>query len=275
MTSASDARTSYRGGYLRSALADGGVTTFSDALDWFRGQVDARRATVREVGLCELPEWRWARDPLRLVHRTGRFFAVEGYRLSVSGVPWASGPPAPEVDQPLISQPEIGVLGFLTKRLKGTRHFLVQAKMEPGNARQVQLAPTVQATRSNYMRVHRGSSTPYLEFFLARRRSRVLVDELQPEQGAYFLAKRNRNMVVETDEEVAVGDRYCWMTLGHLKALLQMPYAVNMDARSVLSCLPLADETELAALSRPGREPVEAGGGLVGGYGRALLRSSS
>ena len=45
-------------------------------------------------------------------------------------------------------------------------HCLMQAKMEPGNVNPLQLSPTVQATRSNYTQVHRGTGTRYLEYFV-------------------------------------------------------------------------------------------------------------
>ena len=42
--------------------------------------------------------------------------------------------------QPIINQPEIGFLGFITKEFNGILHFLVQAKVEPGNVNNVQIS---------------------------------------------------------------------------------------------------------------------------------------
>jgi NDP-hexose 2,3-dehydratase len=61
-----------------------------------------------------------------------------------------------EWSQPIIHQPEEGILGFLARELDGLLHFLVQVKAEPGNVNVVQISPTVQATRSNYLHVHNG-----------------------------------------------------------------------------------------------------------------------
>lgn len=69
-------------------------------------------------------------------------------------------------DQPIINQPEIGFLGFIVKKIQGVYHFLMQAKIEPGNLNVVQLSPTLQATRSNYTRVHKGAIPKYLEYFI-------------------------------------------------------------------------------------------------------------
>nr|AGG12569.1 NDP-2-3-dehydratase [Streptomyces sp. 275] len=115
----------------------------------------------------------------------------------------------------------------------------MQAKMEPGNIGLFQLGPTVQATRSNYTKVHQGRGTRYIEYFTGPRRGRVLTDALQSEQGDSFLGKRNRNMVVETMHDVEEHPDYRWLTLGQIHRLLAMDNLVNMDARTVLSSLPL------------------------------------
>jgi oxidase EvaA len=140
--------------------------------------------------------------------------------------------------QPIIVQLEIGILGILVKEFNGVLHCLMQAKMEPGNSNIVQLSPTVQATRSNYLRIHQGKPTPYLEYFLAPPRERVRTDSLQTEQGGWFLHKRNRNIVVEVEEDLEVLDDYCWLTIGQIQQLLRIDNVVNMDARTVLSSMP-------------------------------------
>jgi oxidase EvaA len=126
------------------------------------------------------------------------------------------------------------------KEFDGVLHCLMQAKMEPGNPNLLQLSPTVQATRSNYMQVHRGAAVRYLEYFAGPDRGRVVADVLQSEHGAWFYHKRNRNMVVEVpaDEDVEVADDFCWLTLAQLDELLALDHVVNMDARTVLACMP-------------------------------------
>lgn len=262
-----------RHGLLRSGLTVETDTARSHELAaWFGTHRERGAPVVRKVALAELAgfgEWRYVADPLRITHRSGRFFAVEGYRVEIAG----TGRTTRCFDQPLVNQPEVGVLGFLSTTFDGVRHLLVQHKMEPGNPRWVQLAPTVQATESNYTRVHGGSRTRYLEYFTDPDPARVLVDERQPEHAHYYLHKLNRNVVVDVDDTVPAHDGFRWMTLGQLRRLLAQPHAVNMDARSVLCCLPLADTAELPAMN-PGREPIEVPGGVVTGFGRAVLYSS-
>jgi oxidase EvaA len=225
--------------FLRSCRTTSGVFPDMDAvLAWFAAKDRRDRFEVRRVPLTDLDQWLYAQNPLRLMHRSGRFFSVEGLHVETDFGPTLSW------DQPVINQPEVGILGLLAREIGGVLHFLMQAKMEPGNVNILQLSPTVQATFSNYSRVHRGSAPRYLEYFIDPHRGRVLLDQLQPEQGARFLRKRNRNMVVLVAEDVPLHEDFRWMTLGQIKALLLHDNIVNMDARTVLSLVPLADPDE-------------------------------
>ena len=49
----------------------------------------------------------------------------------------------------------------------------------------------------------------------------MMVDVLQSEQGARFLGKRNRNIVIRFGEGVPVHDDSCWLTLGKIQVLLR------------------------------------------------------
>ncbi|WP_405577946.1 NDP-hexose 2,3-dehydratase family protein [Streptomyces sp. NBC_01190] len=196
---------------------------------WFAQRLDAEAYRVATVPLHRLEGWSTEPDSGDLVHRSGRFYSVRG--LSVT----QSGRQVENWQQPIIVQPEHGILGILVKEFHGIPHCLLQAKMEPGNVNLVQLSPTVQATKSNYTRVHGGRAVPYLEHFIAPRRGQVLFDALQSEQASWFLAKRNRNMIIRTDEDIPVLDGFCWLTFQQIGDLLRVDDLVNMDTRTVLS----------------------------------------
>lgn len=214
---------------------EGRHVSLADFFDWFYAQRRHQTLTVQQMPLTELDQWHFTRDPCRLAHRDGRFFAIEGLRITTNFGPLATW------DQPIIRQPEIGILGIITREIEGVRHFLIQAKVEPGNINGVQLSPTVQATRSNYTRAHGGKLPLYLEYFLENGRAQILVDQLQGEQGSRFLRKRNRNMIVEVTEEITPAEGFCWLTLGQIKRLLKYDNLVNMDTRSVIACVPFVD----------------------------------
>jgi oxidase EvaA len=219
----------------KSALATdglgGGMARF---WDWFAGRAEHTTHRVERLRLEELVGW--SRDPStgNITHHSGKFFTIEGLDVRIPDAP------VPHWGQPIVNQPEVGILGILTKEFDGVLHCLMQAKFEPGNCNGLQLSPTVQATRSNYTRVHQGKAVPYLEYFRHSAGRLVVADVLQSEQGAWFYHKRNRNMIVEIDVDVAARDDFHWLTIGQLHRLLTVKNLVNMDARTVLSCLPFA-----------------------------------
>ena len=72
----------------------------------------------------------------------------------------------------------------------------------------------------------------------------IIVDQIQSEQSSRFYKKRNRNILVELGEdvEVEVLPSHKWMTLGQIKELMKIDNLVNMDTRTVLSCIPYSTE---------------------------------
>ncbi|MER7759873.1 NDP-hexose 2,3-dehydratase family protein [Streptomyces sp. NPDC097619] len=228
----------------RSAATVGAGATLrtADFEDWLEGRRRAHHFEVRRIPFAELDGWSFHPGTGNLGHRSGRFFTVEGLSVHTDGGPY------PHWQQPIIRQPEVGILGILAKEFDGVLHFLMQAKMEPGNRNLLQLSPTVQATRSNYTKVHRGADVKYVEHFTTPGRGRVLADVLQSEHGAWFFRKANRNMLVETEEEVPLDEDFCWLTLGQIGELLTRDNVVNMDARTVLACAPVPTDGPEALL---------------------------
>ncbi|MCI4065619.1 NDP-hexose 2,3-dehydratase family protein [Micromonospora sp. R77] len=216
-----------------SAQAVDGVATSNEQFEkWFADRQAAQVQQVTRIPFAELRGWSFADGTGNLVHDSGRFFSVVGLHVRVDDGP------VREWWQPIIRQAEIGLLGIVVREIDGVLHLLMQAKVEPGNPSGIQLSPTVQATKSNYTGVHRGRGVPYVELFREVAPDRVLADVLQSEQGAWFYRKRNRNMIIEVGAEVAAGEDFCWLTLGQVQRQLRIDHRVNMDARTVLSCLP-------------------------------------
>lgn len=224
--------------FLISAIHQGFCISTGDVLTWIKQQNDEVISNIHQISLEEMRGWSYSDDRIR--HLSGKFFSIDGIRIVTNYRK------VPTWDQPIINQPEIGFLGFLAKKINGVLHFLTQAKIEPGNLNIVQLSPTLQATRSNFTRVHGGALPNYLEYFIGKKKVTVLIDQLQSEQGARFLHKRNRNIIVEVDEneEIERKDNFIWLTLGQLKELMQHPNVMNMDSRTVISCIRFGNYSE-------------------------------
>lgn len=197
---------------------------------WIQHRNEEVEVSVEQIPFSEMKGWYADADGC-IRHESGRFFSIEGIhvRTDVGEVQ--------EWEQPIINQPEIGYLGILTKEFDGVLYFLMQAKIEPGNVNCVQISPTLQATKSNYTQQHKGRKPLYLEYFQNAKPHQVLLDQLQSEQGARFLRKRNRNIIIKVDEDVPVYEDFAWMTLSQIKELMHHDNMVNMDTRTVLAGL--------------------------------------
>lgn len=216
--------------------------SFRTFKEWLKERCRPDEFKVDQVPLDEMEKWSLDAQGDCISHESGRFFHIEGVHVKTNfggELEW---------DQPIINQPEIGFLGFITRVYNGTRYFLMQAKMEPGNINTLQISPSLQATKSNFSQVHKGRRPTFLEYFNGEKKVKILVDHLQTEQGARFFRKRNRNIVIEIDEDLVLPDEFCWLTLGEMKALLREDNVLNMDTRSVLSTIPLIEDSVIESL---------------------------
>jgi oxidase EvaA len=204
-------------------------------VDWVQLQNNKVNVDVVRIPFREMRNWNFENNSSRISHNSGKFFSIDGIRVSTN---WGE---INNWDQPIINQPEIGYLGIITKEFDGVLYFLLQAKIEPGNVNFVQLSPTLQATKSNYTQVHNGKAPTYLNYFQTAKPKNILVDQLQSEQGSRFLKKRNRNIVIKLDEEIEIYDNFVWVTLAQIKKLMSIDNLVNMDTRTVISCLPFSN----------------------------------
>lgn len=217
---------------IRSLLSiDGQYLKNIDVLSWIQKRNQDVKVNVTQIPFSELNGWNFNVETSNLQHDTGAFFSIMGvdvYANNGTKIYW---------QQPLINQPEIGYLGIIVKIIEGVLYFLLQSKIEPGNVNNVQLSPTLQATRSNYQQMHGGKKPAYLEYFQTVRPELKIVDQLQSEQGSNFFRKRNRNMIIFVEEDIHVYDDFCWLTLGQMRYLMRYDNVVNMDTRTVLSAL--------------------------------------
>ncbi len=220
---------------IKSLLTESNPFNTSEELkEWIRQRNQEVEVDVKLIPFNEMEGWRVDENG-SLRHNSGKFFSIEGINIETDYGK------TPSWDQPIINQPEVGYLGILTKEINGVLYFLMQAKIEPGNVNCVQISPTLQATKSNYSRVHKGKKPAYLDYFVSVKPENVLLDQLQSEQGARFLRKRNRNIIIKVDEDVELLPDFRWMTLGQIKKFMAVDNMVNMDTRTVLSGIDFTD----------------------------------
>lgn len=214
------------------ANVDGNVNSTSDILEWIDRTRKNTRVDIKESSLESSAFWFYDDYNGEVTNRKRSFFSIKGVRKFTNNK-FVS-------EQPIIIQPEIGYLGIICKKMNGIVNFLMQAKIEPGNINFVQISPTIQATKSNFLRAHGGKLPPYFEYFDNADRYEIVYDQIQSEQSSRFLKKRNRNIIIMVNEDIELYDNYKWMTLGQIKSLMKHDNLINMDTRTVIAGLPIA-----------------------------------
>lgn len=215
------------------------ATSIQQWLGDVRGHSDLR---MNRVSFDDCAQWR--HHDGRFVHDTGRFFSVTGVGTSDVGLALH--------DQQLamIDQPEVGWLGFVIRKSAQGIEWLAQAKTEPGNINQTHLAPSIQATRSNYQRQHGGRPTEFLNLF--RGATTFISDAPHSEQGTRFLWKFNRNSILALPSGASLDlshlQNWAWCSSSGMRDVLGQDYGVNTDARSVIASGPWSLLTDGEAL---------------------------
>ena len=195
---------------------------------WFSRQKKNMFFSVSKKKISKLRKWKISQNNIR--HQSGKFFKIIGIRVKTNfniKKTW---------DQPMILQKEKGILGIIRRKYKDHFQYLIQAKMEPGNINKLQLSPTVQATKSNYTRVHSGKKVLYLDFFIRKKKNFTLVNSQQSEQGGRYLFKFNNNILLNLNRNIKPASNYIWVDKNHLTQLINKNNLLNMDTISVLSC---------------------------------------
>ena len=199
-------------------------------LSWITKRRELSKLKVDEIPLNKIRDWIYTDKSI--IHKKNYFFSIIGVEVNCKQnieTNW---------EQPIILQEEVGILGFLIKE----NMILLQAKTEPGNVNGTQVAPSVQATVSNYLRKHGGEETKFLNYFLEPDDSNheCISDIIQSEHGTRFMDKSNRNSIVRFQNEYYledIDDRFRWFEIKELLSLLDKDYLINTDARSTLvSC---------------------------------------
>ena len=224
--------------FWRSWIATEGIESFGSLHSWIVERNANIPVAITRIPLEECSPWHYDESLGRITNPTGSFFQISGLRALSKNL--QTGEERVIAEQPILLQDEIGYLGIIAKEFDGVVHFLMQAKIEPGNVNRVQISPTIQATRSNFLQLHGGRKPAYLDYFLHSEQHTIIVDQIQSEQSSRFLGKRNRNVMIllDADEPIELTPNHKWMTLGQLKHLMDYDNLVNMDTRTVLSCIP-------------------------------------
>ena len=150
------------------------INETEDLLQWVTQLNDCTHVAIKKIPLSECEGWYYDDMSGQIVNKTRSFFQISGLQKLTDG--------QTVHEQPVILQNEIGYLGIICRRFDSEMHYLMQAKIEPGNINKIQISPTIQATKSNFTQKHGGRKPAYLDYFINASRYHIIVDQIQSEQ---------------------------------------------------------------------------------------------
>ncbi|WND04092.1 NDP-hexose 2,3-dehydratase family protein [Temperatibacter marinus] len=166
----------------------------------------------------------WAYRDRVLKHNTGGFFNVCGMKTSE------------EKEYLVLFQPQSALTGLVFCRVEDEILILLQARVEPGNIHIGQYGPTIQSTMANYMQLHGGRPTSYLDYFFGFTPScTVHSTSLQLDLGKRYFQKSKHHMLLEVEDMFPVKSPMAWVSLSALSESMEADYFLNTDLRSLLA----------------------------------------
>ena len=195
-------------------------------IDWLKNQKKINKIKIKKKKIVSLKDWIFKKNTI--FHKSKNFFSIKPFLFQQK---------SKKRFQPLIVQREHGILGIIKQKKAGKDYYLLQSKIEPGNINGIQISPTIQATKSNYLRKHGGKKTLFLDYFLKKQKKLNIISKIKlSEQGSRFLKKKNWNILLETNKlTIPFKKNYCWLTKENIKYLINKRNMLNMDTISVLS----------------------------------------
>lgn len=181
---------------------------------------DESEFDLQPIKLSAQQDWLVKDDALS--HKSGGFFSLCGYRDR-------------NFEALVLFQPQGAFNGMAIHVKQGRIYLLLQARVEPGNSGVVQYGPTVQSTPANYLRLHGGKKTAYLEFFFEYRAGvRVLENSTQLDLGKRYYQKTKILSYIQLETMCTCEENMIWVPLDIAAQTVGHDNFLNTDLRSML-----------------------------------------
>jgi oxidase EvaA len=204
---------------------------FPNLLSWLTGLKCHYEMRAERVPLKECTDWK--RTDEEISHVDGQFFRVVGVSVQARTREVTSW------TQPMLTPSRVGMAALLVRRIGGVPHVLVQGKPQPGLFDFFEVGPTVQCVNADYTALPESEWPAHLRYVLDVPESQVRFSALLSEEGGRFYHRENRYQVIEVPEDYPAdeGKNYRWVTPHQLKRLAGLANCVNVEARTLLTCL--------------------------------------
>lgn len=211
---------------MADAVSDTPILTLS-------GLRDAQAARRRRFSITPAARpGAWTVRDGALQHGSGGFFSVSGFEEPVTGR-----------QHLLLHQPQGALNGWVSTRRAGARLYLVQSRAEPGNVDGVQFGPTLQSTPANYLRLHGGAPSAFMELFLRYTPDvTLMLDTQQLDQGGRYAQKTKRVALVEQNAPLELPTGFHWASTDAMVEAAGKDFLLNTDFKAGLAVLPWSSD---------------------------------
>lgn len=179
---------------------------------------------LRSISFNEQDQWKIENGVL--THKTRGFFHVTGVESYHNN----------QEQHLMLYQPQSALTGLLLCKKQGVTYVLLQARTEPGNIDFIQYGPTVQSTAANYLKLHGGKSTNFIEAFLQYQPDTTLITHsIQHDLGKRYYQKSKTHHYCEVSDLLPCDEHMIWASIQSVFGILKTDNFVNPDLRSLLA----------------------------------------
>ena len=106
--------------FVESALTETNIFHDTESIKlWLKEKGEANKGSTIREDLDQLKGWEYKKNNTILRHKSGRFFSIFPIEITTN---WGR---VATWTQPIMAQPEIGLLGIIAKEIEGTLYFLM------------------------------------------------------------------------------------------------------------------------------------------------------
>ena len=174
-----------------------------------------------------------------LKHKRGDYFDIIGVNVE------SNSREVSKWSQPLIRGADGGKVVLFLRQCEGGLECLVQVRYECGFLGRVEVGPSVQMTPSNPRPFDGGLEDHLLEraIELPHCDDITILDTMLSDEGGRFFQTQQRYMLklITSPIDQPLSSRYRWVGLKSLILLGASDLSVNIELRTLLCCLPMAE----------------------------------
>lgn len=179
--------------------------------------------TIEKIKFTEQSNWSIMNGVLS--HVSNGFFQVSGLKSKLGTEEYL-----------VLFQPQSALTGLALFKDGDKVYILLQARIEPGNSNIGQFGPTIQSTPANYLQMHGGKKTSYVELFNGfSPNCNPIGNCMQLDLGQRYYQKSKLHSYVECKGFLETEPSMIWTPLNLIYEMLSFDNFFNADLRSLIS----------------------------------------